>query len=212
MPKSLTGLFFDLFDNAMEGFETAFPGYVSAVNADGTVDVRPSVRNVLRNMQMEPDGKDGKPAEIRGVPVLMPGTAAAIVKLELTEGDPVLLVASSRDLRRWRKGGWDGGTYDPESFAAGNDLNDLMAIPFRRESHGKTTPKTTVTIGRDGKVTVECREMSIDAENVKVSGELEVGKSVKAGGEVTANAGTLPVNLSTHTHMTAVGPSDPGKG
>lgn len=134
-----------------------------------------------RDAFQHPDGKDGKPSEIRGVPVLVPGTASAAVKFELAEGDPVLLVASSRDLRRWRKGGgWDGGTYDPESFAAGNDLNDLMAIPFRRESHGKTEPKTTVTIGRDG--------------------------------EVTANAGTLPVNLSTHAHMTAVGPSDPGKG
>ena len=35
MPKSLTRLF---FDNATEGFETAFPGCVSAVNADGPSD------------------------------------------------------------------------------------------------------------------------------------------------------------------------------
>ena len=99
----------------------------------------------------------------------------------------------------------------PRSFA-GNDLNSLLAIPVRMESHGDKKPKITVTVKNDGSVRVECGKIEIDAGSVKISGELEVGKGVKAGGEVTANADTLAVNLSKHTHMTAVGPSDPGKG
>lgn len=210
MAKSLTGLFYELFDNAMESFETAFPGIVSAVNADGTVDVRPSVRNCLKNMQIEPDGVGGEVNEIKGVPVLWPGTAAALVKFELSEGDPVLLVASSRDLRNWKSGGWAAGTTDPRSFC-GNDLNDLMALPCRRESHGAESPKTTVKIGRDGSVEIECSEIEIEAERVRVSGELAVGGGVTADGEVTANA-KIPasaVKLSTHVHPTAVGPTSP---
>ena len=201
-----------VFDSEMETFETAMPGNVAKVNEGGTVDVRPSIRNCLSNMQLEPTQKDGQLRTINNVPVLFPGTASAIVKFELQEGDPVLLVASSRDLSEWKAGDWVHGLpCTPRSFA-GNDLNSLLAIPVRMESHGDKKPKITVTVKKDGKVEIECESVEIDAVNVKISGELEVGKGVKAGGEVTANAETLPVNLSTHTHMTAVGPSDPGKG
>lgn len=201
-----------VFDSEMETFETAMPGNVAKVNEGGTVDVRPSIRNCLSNMQLEPTQKDGQLRTINNVPVLFPGTASAIVKFELQEGDPVLLVASSRDLSEWKAGDWVHGLpCTPRSFA-GNDLNSLLAIPVRMESHGDKKPKITVTVKNDGSVRVECGKIEIDAGNVKISGELEVGKGVKAGGEVTANADTLAVNLSTHTHMTAVGPSDPGKG
>lgn len=201
-----------VFDSEMETFETAMPGNVAKVNEGGTVDVRPSIRNCLSNMQLEPTQKDGQLRTINNVPVLFPGTASAIVKFELQEGDPVLLVASSRDLSEWKAGDWVHGLpCTPRSFA-GNDLNSLLAIPVRMESHGDKKPKITVTVKKDGAFKIECESVEIDAGNVKISGELEVGKGVKAGGEVTANAETLPVNLSTHTHTTAVGPSGPGKG
>lgn len=213
------------FEAEMETFETAMPGTVSAVNADGTVDVRPSVRNCLSNMQYEPADSDGKLPAVRSVPVLWPGTAETLVKFELAEGDPVLLVASSRDLREWKEGGWENGgkAYVPKSFS-GNDLNDLLAIPVRRESHGSSEPKVKLTVNRDGSVEMECRSVSLKADSLDLSGDLsvggnssvkgdsEVGGSVSADGEVTANAKVMPVNLSTHIHMTAVGPSDAGKG
>ncbi len=203
----------ETFDTRMEDFETAVPGVVEKVNSDGTVDARPSIRNVLKNMQLEPvNPKTGRLRPAKGVPVLWPGTASALARFELAEGDPVLLVSSSRDLRTWKEGGWDSESpYSPTSFA-GNDMNSMLAIPLRLERHGTARPKTVVTVKRDGSVKVECESIDIEAESVKISGELEVGKGVSAGGEVTANARTLPVNLSTHAHMTAVGPSDPGKG
>ena len=158
-------------DSCMESFETAFPAVVKKVNTDGTVDVTPSVRNVLKNMQIEPDGDDGKPLPVEGVPVLWPGTSAAVVKFALEEGDPVLCVASSRDLRAWIEGGEDKGPYDPLSFS-GNDLNDLWAIPMSRGG----TRAVSVTLGRDsvsiaGKGSIE---MASDG-TVTVNGHLKVG-------------------------------------
>lgn len=66
MANSIAKILDRFFDNKMEDFETAFPAVIDVVNDDGTVNVRPSVRNCLRNMQMEPL-KDGKLMAIRNV-------------------------------------------------------------------------------------------------------------------------------------------------
>lgn len=170
LEKTFVRLVRSCIDSYMEGFETAFPAVVKAVNDNGTVDVTPSIRNVLKNMQIEPDGDDGKPLSVQGVPVLWPGTSAAVVKFELKEDDPVLCIASSRDLRAWVEGGEGGGPYDPKSFS-GNDLNDLVAIPMSRGGN----KAVTVTLSRDsfkveGKGTIEMKEDG----TVLVNGHLEV--------------------------------------
>lgn len=199
LDKAFIRLTRSVIDSYMEGFETAFPAVIKTVNEDGTLDVTPSIRNVLKNMQIEPDGKDGKPLEVRGVPVLWPGTSAAIVKFELQAGDPVLCVASSRDLRAWIEGGEDKGPYDPKSFS-GNDLNDLMAVPMSRGG----SKKVTVTISHDGKVSVEANsEVLIKSAKVKVDGELEVT------GDAKFLTKTAAVTFSTHIHPTPTGPSSP---
>lgn len=157
-------------DSYMESFETAFPAVVKKVNSDGTVDVTPSIRNVLKNMQMEPDGEDGKPLAIEDLPVLWPGTSAAVVKFTLEEGDPVLCVASSRDLRSWIEGGEENGPFDPLSFS-GNDLNDLLAIPMSRGGNRAVS----VTLGRDSLKVVG--KGSIEMKNdgtVTINGHLKV--------------------------------------
>lgn len=195
--KSFIRITRSVIESYMEGFETAFPAVIKKVNDDGTVDVTPSIRNVLKNMQIEPDGKDKKPLPVLGVPVLWPGTSSAIVKFELKEGDPVLCVSSSRDLRAWVEGGEDKGPYDPKSFS-GNDLNDLIAIPMSRG--GKK--KVVVEISHDGKVSVEAdTELLIKTPNVKIDGELEVT------GDARFMTGTAAVTFSTHIHPTPVGPS-----
>lgn len=170
MVNSMVKMVRGVVDSYMEGFETAFPAVVKAVNSDGTVDVTPSIRNVLKNMQVEPDGDDGKPLEVQGVPVMWPGTGAAMVKMELSAGDPVLCIASSRDLREWVDGGEDKGPYTPKSFS-GNDLNDLVAIPMSRGG----TKAISVTLGRDS-LTIEGKgtiQMKNDG-TVLVNGHLEV--------------------------------------
>lgn len=205
-----------VFDSEMETFETAMPGNVAKVNEGGTVDVRPSIRNCLSNMQLEPTQKDGQLRTINNVPVLFPGTASAIVKFELQEGDPVLLVASSRDLSEWKAGDWVHGLpCTPRSFA-GNDLNSLLAIPVRMESHGDKKPKITVTVKKDGKVEIETasdiaiKAGTLDIEgdlkvsgNIEAMGDMESGGCISAGGEVTVNAKNRPLAISTHVHATA---------
>lgn len=196
LEKSFVRLTRSVIDSYMEGFETAFPAVVKSVNDDGTVDVTPSIRNVLKNMQVEPDGEDGKPLPVQGVPVLWPGTSAAIVKFELKAGDPVICVSSSRDLRAWVEGGEENGPYDPKSFS-GNDLNDLFAIPMSRGG-GK---KVVVEISHDGKVSVEADSVSVKAEKMKVDGELEVTGGATFGDKVNAlDFSTSLVSLNTHLH------------
>ena len=168
--KSFLRLVRSVIDSYMEGFETAFPAVVKKLNEDGTVDVTPSIRNTLKNMQIEPDGEDKKPLPVLGVTVLYPGTSKAIVKFELSEGDPVLCVSSSRDLRAWVEGGEGNGPYDPKSFS-GNDLNDLVAIPFSRGGD----KAVTVNVGRDS-LSIEGKgkiEMAGDG-TVTINGHLEI--------------------------------------
>ena len=198
-----------VLDSEMETFESAMPGNVAKVNEGGTVDVRPSIRNCLSNMQLEPTQKDGQLRTINNVPVLFPGTASAIVKFELQEGDPVLLVASSRDLSEWKAGDWVHGLpCTPRSFA-GNDLNSLLAIPVRMESHGDKKPKITVTVKKDGKVEIEtASDIAIKAGTLDIEGDLKLTGKIEATGEITAMAGTTPVNLSTHIHASSAGPTE----
>lgn len=193
----------NVIDSYMETFETGFPGTISAVNPDGTVDVLPSVRNALTNLQQE--GGGGEVLPMRSIPVLWPGTANAVVKFALSIGDPVWLISGSRDHSMWADGDWADAAAEPfraPSFG-GNDLNSLVAIPARRERHGSEKPKVTVTIGDDGKVEIE-------AESLKLEGDLSVTGKIEADGEITAKNGdpSARVNLSTHIHASAVGATD----
>ena len=113
MANSIAKLLDSFFDNKMEDFETAFPAAIESVNDDGTVNVRPSVRNRLRNMQMEPNMKDRKHIVIKNVPVLWAGTKTVHIEYELDQGDTVLCISSSRDIRNWKKEKWDEAAYDP---------------------------------------------------------------------------------------------------
>lgn len=207
-----------VIDAYMETFETGFPGTVSAVNSDGTIDALPSVRNCLTNLQQEAGGGTVQP--MRSIPVLWPGTAKALVKFSLSAGDPVWLVSGSRDQSKWADGNWADAASDPfraPSFG-GNDLNSLVAIPVRRETHGSGKPKVTVTIGDDGKVTIEgdsvtvsaesvkldADSVTVSAESVKVKGNLSVEGDIESDGTVTGKTdvkgGLSGISLSTHLH------------
>ena len=200
-----------VIDTYMETFETGFPGTVSAVNSDGTIDALPSVRNCLTNLQQEAGGGTVQP--MRSIPVLWPGTANALVKFSLSAGDPVWLVSGSRDQSKWADGDWADAASDPfraPSFG-GNDLNSLVAIPVRRETHGSEKPKVTVTIGDDGKVTIEgdsvtvsADSVKLDADSVKVTGNLSVEGDIESDGTVTGKTdvkgGLSGISLSTHVH------------
>lgn len=214
MAKNMVSLFRQVIDAYMESFETALPGIISKVNDDGTVDVTPSIRNCLANMQLQNGG--GALEAILEIPVLFPGTASTLVKFELKKGDPVLLVASSRDLGAWASGKWEEAPFNPLSFD-GNDLNDLVAVPVRRLSHG-SKPKSVIKINADGSIGVEADgQVSIKADKVaidaseasltgslKVEGDISAGGNVDATGNVSATGDVSAMGLSLGTHVHAV--------
>lgn len=87
-------------------------------------------------------------------------------------------------------------------------IDSLAAIPVRRETHGNAAPKVSVTIGADGKIEIEtAADVSVKAGTLELTGDLSVTGKIAADGEVTANAKTMPVNLSTHIHASAAGPT-----
>lgn len=191
-------------DNYMQGFETAFPATVSSVNSDGTIDALPSVRNCMANGMPEYAGGDVRPIE--GVPVLQFGTNAAVVRFGLAEGDPVLLVASSRELSGWKADGWEAEPQMPVSFG-GNDLNSLVAIPLRRETQ-PTEPKITIEVGQDGTVSVETSgSVTMTSSETTIRNGVRIEGDLSVTGEVTAMADTAGVGLSTHIHPSAMGPT-----
>lgn len=212
MANSIAKLLDSFFDNKMEDFETDFPAAIESVNDEGTVNVHPSVRNRLRNMQMEPNMKDRKHIVIKNVPVLWAGTKTVHIEYELDQGDTVLCISSSRDIRNWKKEKWDEAAYDLVSFS-GNDLLNLLAILFRRIQESATT---VISIDREGNVTVKMNEVTLDAENVKITGKLAVDGDISSAGniasdgEIEASGKVKGTDFATptlsslgHTHLTA---------
>ena len=219
MANSIAKLLDSFFDNKMEDFETAFPAAIESVNDDGTVNVRPSVRNRLRNMQMEPNMKDRKHIVIKNGPVLWAGTKTVHIEYELDQGDTVLCISSSRDIRNWKKEKWDEAAYDPVSFS-GNDLLNLLAIPFRRVQESATT---VISIDRKGNVTVKASELTLDAENVKITSKLAVDGDISSAGNIAsdgeieatgnvkgADFATPTLSFNGHAHPTAATGSPSG--
>lgn len=215
MATSFAKLFDDFFDSRMEGFETAFPAVVEKVNDDGTIDAIPSIRNVLKNMQIEPDGKNGKPLPIEGIPLLNLGSSGAVFEFEIAKGCPVLLIASSRDLRSWIDAGEDGGVTTPLSFS-GNDLNDLVAIPLTsttKKNKAKILVKLNgeIEVETNADVSVKANQVDIDANKLTVSGDIECNGNISADMEISAMVLTpaSKVSLSKHVHNSAAGPTSP---
>lgn len=195
MANSIAKILDRFFDNKMEDFETAFPAVIDAVNDDGTVNVRPSVRNCLRNMQMEPL-KDGKLMAIPNVPVLWVGTKTVHVEYELDAGDTVLCISSSRDIRNWKKETWGEDASLPMSFS-GNDLLNLLAIPMRRINEDAST---TISVDREGNVKINAKKVELSAENVEITGALSVDGDIETTGEISSDG-----NISSKGDVEATG-------
>lgn len=195
MANSIAKILDRFFDNKMEDFETAFPAVIDVVNDDGTVNVRPSVRNCLRNMQMEPL-KDGKLMAIRNVPVLWIGTKAVHVEYELDAGDTVLCISSSRDIRNWKKETWGEDAALPMSFS-GNDLLNLLAIPMRRINEDAST---TISVDREGNVKINAKKVELSAENVEITVALSVDGDIETTGEISSDG-----NISSKGDVEATG-------
>lgn len=159
--------------------ETALPGVITSIPDDfadtGLVSVRPCIRKVESN-----GVPDLTNAEIPDVPLLRPGTEAALVELAPAAGDRVLLVFCSRDVTDWAL----GGSGDPDDVtppcSGGNALTDCVAVQLGHAGHASSDAATKVTI---------------DGGSVSVAAEGSVSVTAGAGKfEIDAGTGVVTVN------------------
>ncbi len=156
---------------------------------------------------------------IRNVPVLWPGTKTVHIEYELAADDTVLCISSSRDIRKWKRETWGENVIAPMSFS-GNDLLNLMAISARRVNEDAPT---VVTIDREGNVKITAKKVELDAENVSITGKLDVegdissAGNIASDGEIEATGNVKGADFATpmlsflgHTHATAAPGSPSG--
>ena len=104
---------------------------------------------------------------------------------------------------------------------SGNDLLNLLAIPFRRIQESAAT---VISIDREGNVTVKASEVTLDAENVTITGKLAVDGDISSAGNLASDGeieasgkvkgsdfATPTLTFSKHMHPTAAqgAPSGP---
>lgn len=191
-------------DKRLENFETALPAVVTNVNGDGSVDVALSIRKVALNGVI-----DTNPIDILSVPVLKAGTRNFCIKLPIKAGDPIILIAISRDSSLWKASEWGENDVIPKS-CSGNTLCDFVAIQM---NFWKSSNDNFIEIAEDGHVIfnadVEINgkvmvDKSIEAESVKAEGNVEAG-NVLSNGNVKAmgDLQTSILSFSTHVHECA---------
>jgi hypothetical protein len=75
------------------------------------------------------------------------------------------------------------------------------------------TVKVELWLKRDGSIVISNGQGSFAMEtggNVTINGvTIDTGGNVRAGGEVTAKVGPQQVSLSTHSHLSGTGPTQP---
>jgi len=188
-----------LFARFISNMETALPGIISAVG-DGVVDVFPAI------MKVTPEGViDTGNKVIRSIPVMNSGNDACDIEYELKKGDPVLLIATSRDGGVWKNGTWEKAVVPRSS--SGMTINDFVAIPFHFSAAG--AKKTKIKLFQDGRIEM-LGNVKIDG-TLTVEKELDCKETIRAHKEITAND-IIPgtgVNLSSHPHPAATGTTSP---
>ncbi len=178
----------ELIDGMLLRLWTATPGQVVAYDAASqTATVQP--------LPYEWDGDGGQEAlpVLPGVPVMFPRGNGFAMTWPLAKGDHVLLVFCRRSIERWRASGSNG---DPQSDRRHN-ISDAFAIPGAFHAGGKLADVPTSD--------VEIREPT--------GGIIKVGKgathAAMLGDTFVSAMSSLLTALSTHTHVTAVGPTMP---
>lgn len=182
---------------------TALPCIVVGV-AGNSVDVKPALLTKYR------DGSVSEPATLLGIPLVMPGSATALVNIPVKLGDIVLCVFSMRGLDAFKAG--DGTPAAPTDFRM-FDKRDAIAIPgiFPFEMHPnlkRVLPfnpdalSLTQDIGLPTESIVELSDAGIalkqGATSVVVS-----SAGVAITGLLTING--VPFPLHTHTGVTTGG-------
>lgn len=141
-------------------------------------------------------------AIIANVPVLFLWAGGYYIRPEYKRGDLVWLTFATFDISKGLSGQADaaeGAMFQRDSVAVvGGIAKNGWQNPAGITSEG-------LIIGhKDGNVL-----MQITSNKIIIKGDIEITGNLWTSGEITAKKTTSPVNLSTHTHPTGVGPSGP---
>lgn len=190
------------FSARLEGIHTALPAQVEKYDLNTR---RASVKPLVK-LRMARGASVSIPV-VDNVPVVFPGSAQALIHFPLSKGDGVLLVFSESALGNFLAGNGEEVSAENESRF---QLTDAIAIPGLW-AKAPLAGEDALTIQYQ-KTTVRLKGDSVEIEasgGLTFEGDLKVKGKIEAEGEVTANAMSAPVNLSTHIHPTAVGPTSP---
>jgi hypothetical protein len=192
------------FAARMGQLHTMAVGRVEAVNATARkVDVRLAMLRVLQ------DEEGGLQTEelpmLRQVPIGALRAGAARIDMPVAAGCWVCVMFFEDNIGKWLA---QGGVSVSPGDVERHGLTGAVAVPLLYpDPETKTLPSlsaTDIVLAID-----DGPELRVTPDQVEVIGDLVVSGAVTAAGQVTAMAETTPVNLSTHLHNTAMGPSGP---
>ncbi|MEW6525092.1 MAG: Gp138 family membrane-puncturing spike protein [Spirochaetota bacterium] len=139
---------------------------------------------------------------IANVPVLFIWAGGYYIRPEYKRGDLVWLSFATFDISKGLSGqadAADGAMFRRESAAV---VGGIAKNSWQKPSD---ITKPGLLVGhKDGNVLLQ-----ITDSKIIIKGDIEITGNLWASGEITAKKTTMPVNLSTHTHPTGVGPSGP---
>lgn len=170
----------------------AFPAIVNTINANGTVNVQPAIRervvdadNVIRYQDYP---------IIPNVPVVFPSTNSAFISMPISYGDECLVVITDQSFDNW----WlYGGLQNPIEQRRHN-LTDAFAIfGIRNNTHPLPFSSTLKLYGPNGSI------IDLGAEKVSVTyGQKErvtineTGTILTYGEDVSVNLNASGINLA----------------
>jgi phage baseplate assembly protein V len=92
------------------------------------------------------------------------------------------------------------GAGDGKHFNKFSDGTEIIYDSVAKKLTINAAGNVEIVAATASKITVNSGDLEIEADNLKVTG------NIKATGEVTAKFGTVPVSLSTHTHAYTAAP------
>jgi len=176
----------EAIESALLPFFVASPGIVQSYDDEKkTCSVAPATRRVV----LMPDGTttaEDVPV-IQNVPVLVFGTPAVSVEVDLVRGDTVLLVFCDYSFAAWRS---TGAVSDPLD-ARKHGPSYPVAIPWHRP-RGRASEDEKATVGKAGGVRIHFETGTIEIGNG--------GDFVALQGPTNARLDALEQAMASHTH------------
>lgn len=200
----LQGVIERLITNKLKDLNVSLPAIVTVFNTDTQLaTVQPAIQIKMK------DDSDVSLPPIENVPVTFLGNSNFIIEHEVVKGDEVLLIFSQRCLDSWL----DQGGVAPNPDTRMHDISDAIALFGLRSQKNKIAGFSNDGIkirNKNNSSSVWLRangEVEINADSIKVNGNLEVSGSVEADQIVAPSAIINGVAQETHIHTDSVGGS-----